>query len=186
MTKKCNKCKELRPIEEYHKIRKYLSSICKFCHRENCNKHYHTKIKKSIIPSSDYNSLENEIWKDIIGYENIYQVSNFGRVRSLRRLRIVNQRLSKSGYLNVTLRKESNSKLKGMRVNRLVAIAFIENINNKPYVNHINSIKTDNNVNNLEWCTQSENIKHAYKIGTKKPSNKFIKNAMERKISEIS
>lgn len=174
MTKTCKRCKLEKTILEYHKNRGAFSHICKDCHRIACKENYYNFRRKEILPSKDYNSFDGEIWKDINNYENIYQVSNLGRVRSLRRFRIIKQRLSKSGYLNVTLRKESNEKLKGMRVNRLVAAAFIDNKENKPYVNHLNSIKTDNRVENLEWCTQSENIKHPYKIGTKKPSNQYL------------
>jgi hypothetical protein len=180
----CFKCNEVKILSEFYKNRNYILKYCKKCHHVLCKEYYHKTRKKPIVPNDDYNSLPDEIWKDIEGYENIYQISNFGRVKSLRTFKIIKQRKSISGYLNVTLRKETTSKLKGMRVNRLVALAFVSNPNNKPYVNHINAIKTDNNFINLEWCTQSENIKHAYKIGTKKPSNQYLKNDMERKISK--
>lgn len=173
LTKSCSCCKKEKSITNFHKNRKAYSCFCIECHRLKCRNNYYAKKKPPII-KNDFYPLNGELWKDIEGYESIYQISNFGRVRSLRRSRIVSQRLSKSGYLNVTLRKESSSKLKGMRVNRLVALAFVINTDNKPYVNHLNAIKTDNHYQNLEWCTQSENIKHAYRIGTKKPSNKYL------------
>ena len=114
----------------------------------------------------------NEIWKDVVGYENIYQVSNLGRVKRLQTLvknkngyRLVNERLLKIPsyiYESVFL---SNGTINQQYVHRLVATAFIPNPHNKSYVNHINGIKTDNRVENLEWVTNSENVKHSYKAG---------------------
>ena len=100
-----------------------------------------------------------EIWKDIIGYEGLYQVSNLGEVRSVSRRGAKGKILSKSinnGYYRVVLC--SNSKAKGMAVHRLVAQSFISNPNNLPVVNHKDENKLNNNVENLEWCTQSYNI----------------------------
>jgi len=122
---------------------------------------------------------ETEIWKDIIDYENLYQISNIGRVKSFDQIlrgrnnssrkikgRILVLDISKTMrnfYPKVTLVK-NNVKTR-VWVHRLVAQAFIPNPENKPCVNHINGIKTDNRVENLEWVTISENSKHAYKIG---------------------
>lgn len=117
-----------------------------------------------------------EIWKDIEGYEGIYQVSNFGRVKSLGRvIDTKNGRTTVKGvimspcgkpYLFVYLNK--NHKSKYHAVHRLVAQAFIPNLENKPQVNHIDGNKTNNAVSNLEWVTQSENMLHAYRIGLEK------------------
>jgi hypothetical protein len=110
-----------------------------------------------------------EIWKDIKGYEGLYQVSNLGRVKSLlfhnnvvtkKREKILAQRISNSGYLMVGLNK--NSKGKKLYVHRLVAEAFVENPLCKKEVNHKDGNKLNNNANNLEFCTPSENIKHSY------------------------
>lgn len=112
--------------------------------------------------------MEAEVWKPIAGYEGLYEVSSLGQVRSLPRdyhfgmiestilmkLDTVN-----GGYLRVTLSK--NGKRKRHMVNRLVAQAFIPNPGSKPVVNHINTIRTDNRVANLEWCTYKENSNHA-------------------------
>ena len=108
-----------------------------------------------------------EIWKDIKGYEGLYQVSNLGRIRSLYNNKIKFIKLfnkiknDENSYLRVQLVK--NKIVKKFSVHRIVALAFIENPENKPLINHKNTIKIDNRVSNLEWCTQSENIIHAYK-----------------------
>lgn len=109
--------------------------------------------------------MKKEIWKVIKGYEGLYEISSWGRVKSIARnttkggIRKLHK--SKGGYYSVILIK--NGLHKGYRINRLVAEAFIPNPENKPFVNHINSIKTDNNVINLEWCTARENNTHHYK-----------------------
>jgi hypothetical protein len=109
-----------------------------------------------------------EIWKDIEGYEGLYQVSNLGRVKSLKKKyskedRIRKLRLDKDGYLVVSLWKYG--KPKTMKVHRLIAISFIENIENKSFVNHLDGIKNNNSIENLEWVTASENTKHAHYTG---------------------
>ena len=114
----------------------------------------------------------NEEWKDIEGYENLYQVSNFGRVKSLpkekqfgnsfyiTKEKILENQRDKDGYLEVNLYK--NKKGKHYKIHRLVAKAFILNLENKPEVNHIDGNKENNCVINLEWVSPKENINHAY------------------------
>lgn len=119
-----------------------------------------------------------EIWKDIKGYEGLYKVSNKGRVKSLRRKvlnrgcwriiggNILRSRPTRQGYLLIALYK--NSLRNDFVIHRLVAEAFIPNKKNKKEVNHINNIKYDNNVLNLEWVTPSENVQHSFKFGQRK------------------
>lgn len=126
-----------------------------------------------------------EIWKDVNGYEGHYQVSNYGQVRSVDRIvvrmyrggfskagKIVKPYVTPKGYLRIQLSKDG--KLKNFMVHRLVALAFIENPNNKPEVNHKDGNKRNNFLENLEWVTSSENQIHAYDTGLKKPNVKYI------------
>ena len=104
--------------------------------------------------------MEEEIWKPIKDYEGLYEVSNLGRVKSLNyrgtgKERILKNTERSNGYLAIGLIK--NGKTKMFRVHRLVAEAFIPNPENKPCVDHINTIKNDNRVENLRWVTCEEN-----------------------------
>lgn len=127
-----------------------------------------------------------EIWKDIKGYEGLYQISNKGRVKSLSRfissgkgkykveekIKKPSKRMRKDGtcYMAVVLYK--NNKYKNFYIHRLVANAFLENPDKKETVNHINGNKEDNIVENLEWNTYSENNNHAYITGLNDSSHR--------------
>lgn len=110
-----------------------------------------------------------EIWKDIVGYEGLYQISSFGRVKSLKfgKERILSTSPNGSGYLNVVLCKKGFKPFNG-GTHRLVALHFIDNPENKEQVNHIDGCKTNNKVENLEWNTSSENTQHSYDVGLSK------------------
>lgn len=110
-----------------------------------------------------------ELWQDI--FEG-YQVSNLGRVKSLKRGRVLTLRKHHKGYMQVHLRV--NGKDIMPKVHRLVAKAFIENPHDLPQINHINGDKTDNRVENLEWCTNSQNQKHCYSVLKRKPFEKSV------------
>ena len=105
---------------------------------------------------------EEEIWKDVVGYEGLYQVSNLGRVKSLFRYkRILKPIVGVQGYLYVSL---YNKKKKAKRIHQLVAEAFLDNPNNYPCVNHKDENVTNNNVKNLEWCTFKYNCNYGTRL----------------------
>ena len=121
--------------------------------------------------------IKVEIWKDIKDFPN-YQISNFGRIKSKERItnvgiknvkeikreeRILKLFHNKKGYTQTILYRDK--KQYPIKIHRLVANAFIPNPENKPQVNHIDGDKNNNRIDNLEWCTQAENIQHSYKAG---------------------
>ena len=129
-------------------------------------------------------NLNKEIWLNVIGFENKYQVSNFGRVRSLWRKvnktdsiikkEIILKPLKTKSYLFVNL--WLNGKNKQQYIHRLVATHFLQNTENKKEVNHIDGNKHNNKVNNLEWASPKENMHHAIK-------NKLINNSGESNVT---
>ena len=106
-------------------------------------------------------TLKQEEWKPIPGYEGLYEISNYGRVRSYKRSskgKILSPCKDGSGYLFVILCKDGKTKLR--RMHRLVAEAFIPNPNNFPQVNHMDECKENNYFGNLEWCSPAYNISY--------------------------
>jgi len=123
-----------------------------------------------------------EEWKDILGYEGKYQISSFGRIKSLSRIRdtkvkegkksyytkvplrerVLTPIIKTTGYVQNTLCKNMTTEI--VSTHRVVAEHFIGNPLNKPQINHIDGNSSNNNINNLEWCTQSENMKHSYRV----------------------
>ncbi len=133
--------------------------------------------------------MKNEIWKDVVGYEGLYEVSNFGRIKSKERVvnnskgkRIVKSKIlspfiSNSGYYAIVLHK-TRPVFKLNYIHRLIANAFLPNENNLEQINHIDGNKLNNNVFNLEWCSRSENMKHAIKVGLF--SQKVVKDRIKK------
>ena len=110
---------------------------------------------------------EGEVWKDVVGYEGLYKVSNKGNVYSVGRINsqckkiggiILKPGYTRGGYLLVNLCE--NGKVKSKYIHRLVLEAFVENPNNLPEVNHLDEIKDNNELSNLEWCDSSYNINY--------------------------
>lgn len=102
----------------------------------------------------------NEIWKEIKGFEGLYEISNFGRVRNFKTKKLMKDTLKKSGYHEIRLSK--NKKRYNCSIHRLVAENFIPNINNLRDVNHKDGNKSNNHVSNLEWLSHKDNIRHGF------------------------
>lgn len=134
--------------------------------------------------------MVEEIWINIEGYEN-YKVSNLGSVKTLDynhtgQEKLIKQFKNVRGYLACNLME--NGIRKRVLIHRLLAIAFIPNPNNKATVNHINGIKTDNSLSNLEWNTIAENLKHAHRNGFipySKGENHYSNKYSNAKVLEI-
>lgn len=123
-----------------------------------------------------------EIWKSISGYEGLYEVSNYGKIRSLNRVlnrkdgvktsikgKILTYNICRKGYYRSKLCKGDGGKYK--TIHRLVAIEFIPNPKKLPQINHIDGDKSNNNVENLEWCTNKYNMEHAIENGLTRFNN---------------
>ena len=128
-----------------------------------------------------------EIFKDIKGYEGLYQVSNFGRVKSLNYMHTGKEHIlklgkDKDGYLIVKLHK--GGKYKNFSIHRLVASTFIENPENLPCVNHRNEIKTDNRVENLEYCTTAYN--NSFGTRNRRISEKLTNGKLSKEVLQYS
>lgn len=126
----------------------------------------------------------HEIWKDIPDYEGIYQISSIGRIKSLPRFipcrkgerltkeKILKPYIGKSGYYRIGLHKNNSFKL--VLVHRVYCQLFLPNPENKSCINHKNGVKHDNRIENLEWCTISENTKHAFEVLGRKVSGAAV------------
>jgi len=188
-TKKCVSCMAYKSLEEFHFSKKEEDGRHYYC-KKCVSYKYFLKRKHKHIPIKD---LQGEIWRDIKGYEGLYKVSNLGRVKSLYRFirmgesyrvtheKIIKGSTSKDGYRKVILAKLGVQK--HHNVHRLVAIAFIENPQNFPVVNHLDCNPSNNNAYNLEWTTTKGNIQHAAK------NNRMAKGArhhMSKPVAQFS
>jgi hypothetical protein len=143
----------------------------------------------SLLPLIDGVFYFMEIWKDVLGYEGVYQVNELGDVKSLKRNtpgtftsydKLLKKGISTKGYYCYRLSK--NGKSKNSLLHRLVAIAFIDNPNNEKCVNHKDGNPLNNCISNLEWCSYSYNSLHGYRSnGRKNPMRKLT----EVQVSEI-
>jgi len=140
--------------------------------------------------------MEEEIWKDVKGYEGLYQVSNLGNIKSLSRITIgkkygvhkLKEKIMKpqkcGKYYQIHLRKNNNGKM--FYIHRLVGQAFIENSKKLLDINHIDGNTENNNLSNLEWCNRSYNIKHSYEVLKRKASLKGLIEYREKQKKKIN
>lgn len=120
------------------------------------------------------------MFKDIPGFESEYAATTDGQIWSYKRKKFLAQRSDKDGYLRVTL--SQSGKITTHLVHRLIALTFIENPEGKATVNHIDESKTHNNVNNLEWMTQAENVRHGTRSQRQRETMKKRKAAAASKL----
>lgn len=117
-----------------------------------------------------------EIWKSVKGYENLYEISNYGRVKSLKRQgtheHILKQFDNSNGYMIVSLSKDNVQKT--FPVHKLVANTFMNNTDSLRDINHIDGNKKNNYIDNLEFCSHSYNMKHAFKLGLNKTQHGYL------------
>lgn len=188
--KKCYRCKNFKEVSFFHKDKQNKSGYKSYC--KSCLSKKHNEI----------NNLDDETWKPIIGYENYYEVSDKGRVKSLNRYvnQIYGARIVKSKILSPSLNKKNGyffvnlsllGKIKAHLIHRLVAIAFIPNPEKKSEVNHVKNEegvvdKQDNRSCVLEWNTSEENKKNAVIDGLiLKGEQKHLSKLSEKDVFEI-
>lgn len=137
--------------------------------------------------------MSEEVWKDIPGYEGLYQVSTYGRIKALERMRknnrlrkeyILKNHNYKNGYKKITL-CDSSMKEKRFFVHRLVAMTFIDNPNHLPIINHKDENPSNNNVYNLEWCTYQYNVTYGGRIRKISGENNKQHKLTKRQVEEI-
>lgn len=159
----------------------------------------YSNIQLNNLELADYSDLEDEIWKDVKGFENIYQISNKGRVKRLPRedryirkdtgkscIRRVGEKIlkpslsNKDGYAQINLVHKEN--IRYFSIHRLVAEAFIPNPDSLPQVNHIDGIRDHNDVSNLEWCTCQANVQDQIARSGRASAIAAIRKAQGRKV----
>lgn len=121
--------------------------------------------------------FDKEERRPIKGYEGLYSVSNLGNVYSFRLNRNLELSKDKSGYVRIGLQKKTRKDVRLLFVHRLVAEAFIDNVEGKPFVNHRDENKSNNRVDNLEWCTHLENVNYGTRnsrIGNSNRNSKYF------------
>jgi hypothetical protein len=186
MNKCCNRCKKTKDVSCFSKrnLKTGTTSYnhwCKQCHKED-------GARKTLLKYCDIkvDDLPEEAWYPLLDY-NGYLISNKHRIKSLPKSNrpcefIVTPTLQKTGYYSVPLYLPSNDrKFKRISVHRIIAKMFIPNVCNKPCVNHINHDRSDNRIENLEWCTHKENLEHAKKFKRMQHGEARYNNALTEK-----
>jgi len=193
----CASCDKKLETSFFYKNKKLTSGFYSYC--KNCCILKNVKIRINHI---GVNNLHKEEWRPVISYEGIYAVSCLGRVKFLDKIKVMPNGLlhinkkeklralktTRLGYVSVSLYNRSNKKMKDHFVHRLVSQAFIPNPENKPFINHKDGNKQNNRVDNLEWCTSSENVVHAIENGllvVRKGSELYNAKLTEEKVMVI-
>lgn len=165
--KTCSKCKLAKDLDCFHNNfsrKDGKHSWCKVCLspvlKKNKNEKYGRK-RLALIKQrqTSWKNLPNEEWRKVVGFEELYEVSNLGRLRAIKYGPVKKAVcLHSFGYMYCGLQGKT------FFFHRIIAEAFIPNPNNYPQINHINGIRSDNTLSNLEWCTAQQNMQHAIKV----------------------